>query len=75
MLVAKKRLPVSPLTVAADEPVLPAAKKQTRRVILAQNRFLPKKETKPDPDPLPFDKWNIPKQEEGYLKGRENDFL
>ncbi len=72
MLVAKKILTSSPLSIIKST-TRPAGTEPAYKFHVPIK--IPAKETKPDLDNLPFEKWNIPHEEEGYIKGRENDFL
>ncbi|MBL7742519.1 MAG: hypothetical protein JNN00_03500 [Chitinophagaceae bacterium] len=72
MLVAKKVLTSSPLSIVKS--TIHSVSPESVNALPISTK-IPATETKPDLDHLPFEKWNIPNQERGYIKGRENDFL
>lgn len=75
MVVAKRRLPASSLKISTSKQVLPGKKFSPREKENDTENKVVDMQKPAEPDNLPFSKWNLPLQDERYIKCRDHDFL
>lgn len=75
MIAAKKRIPTSPLKIAVSKNNTPAKAAMLYPVKQEGKKILPTTDQHLSEPDVSFDQWSMPVQPEGYIKGRDNDFL